>query len=192
MTRGRWISKAAILLARRIGGAERDEWVRAMAAEWDALERGKSAWALGCLGAALRDRLWRERRFLAAIIVAIPATLAWSSGFMTAVAPVLRDHDAATILWIAAYLINPVVIPFALGLLYPRRATAIGFVAGLAWVFTPFLISMAISTLPPTELLRLVLRDFGSSLVMHPVALAAWTGAARLGGWLGSRSMRCA
>ncbi len=72
MSTGHIISRAAILLARRVGGPERDEWIRAMAAEWNERETGKMRWALGCLGAVLLDRLVRERKVAAAIALAAP------------------------------------------------------------------------------------------------------------------------
>lgn len=190
MTRGHLVSKAAILLARRIGGAERDDWVRAMAAEWDALDNGKTRWALGCLAASLRDRLRRERRFIAAMLLAVPGVYIWSATFMTLVAPSMRASDAPTFAWIAAYLFNPLVVPLALGWLYPARAKAIGFALGALFLFAPVIVSALLFGVPPIGFFKAVARDLGLWLAMYPVALATWTATARLGARFAGRRAR--
>jgi hypothetical protein len=50
----------------------REEWVRAMRAEFETLERGRTSWALGCLGASLGWRMsanWGSLLAIAAIVV---------------------------------------------------------------------------------------------------------------------------
>lgn len=68
MTKG-----AALLIrvARWLAGEPRREWVDAMAAEAEILGAADLGWARGCLWAAAKDRIWRERTTLA-LIVAVP------------------------------------------------------------------------------------------------------------------------
>lgn len=181
MIRGHMISKAAILLARRIAGPGRDEWVHAMAAEWDALEAGRTAWALGCLGAALRDRLGRERRFVSVMLVSVPAAMIWSAMAMTLVAPPLRQAGAPTIAWMAAYLLNPLIVQLVLGALYPARAGTIGLFAGGAFLVAPMLASAILFDVSPLAWMSLVGHNLGGSAAAYPLALAAWYLASRAG-----------
>jgi hypothetical protein len=55
-------------LARKIAGADRAEWVDAMAAETQSIHGDSTLWTVGCLSATCKERLWRERWFLAAVI----------------------------------------------------------------------------------------------------------------------------
>jgi len=181
MTRGHHVSKAAILLARRIAGKEREEWVRAMAGEWDALDRGKTRWALGCLAAAVTDRLGREWRFLAAMLAAVPAAFICNGVLMTLVAPALRESGAPTIVWMAAYLLNPVAIPLALGALYPSRAGWVAILTAAAFLFMPMVASVVFTGVSPFEWIAMVGRRMGAAAVMYPLAFGAWYAAGRLG-----------
>jgi len=56
-------------LARWIAGRDRAEWLDAMAAEAEAIKGDSTAWALGCLWAAITDRAHRERRVALAILL---------------------------------------------------------------------------------------------------------------------------
>jgi hypothetical protein len=65
-------ARLVLRLANWIAGADREEWVLAMAAETDAAGGHGALWALGCLYAAARDRLERDWGFIAALF-ALPA-----------------------------------------------------------------------------------------------------------------------
>jgi len=185
MTGSYLISKSAILLARRIAGRERDEWVRAMAAEWDALEHGKAWWALGCLGAAIGDRLKREWRPATLAVGVMPLIVAWSGLAMIQIAPVLREAGATPpVAWIVAYLLNPLPIAALLGYLIPRRARFLGFATGAMFVTAPFLASVLILDVPVRAWLE---RAGPVWLISYPIAVAIWTAVAGLGGRLRRR-----
>lgn len=181
MTRGHTVSKAAFLLARRIGGRKRDEWLRAMAGEWDALEHGKAWWALGCLGAAVRDRLWRERGLIPALVGSVIAVFVCNNWAMNALAPTLRAGHAPTALWLVAYLSNSLPLLFALGWLFPARARVIALAPALLFVVAPALASVLLLGIAPGDWIDAALRLFGGWLVLYPAAFVAWSIAARLG-----------
>jgi hypothetical protein len=185
--RGHLVSKAAIRLARKVGGSERDEWVRAMAAEWDALDRGKTSWALGCLVAAVRDRLRREWRFLAALVLAVPAAYLCNGILMTLVPPTLNEDGAPTSAWIAAYMFGPLAVPLLLGALFPSRGGTAGILASAAFLFTPMLAPMVLAGESPLEVAEFLVDKMGAALAVYPLALGAWYAAGRLGAGLVQR-----
>jgi hypothetical protein len=55
-------------LARWIAGSERAEWIDAMEAEAESIRGDSTVWTVGCAAAAFRERLWRERWFLGAVL----------------------------------------------------------------------------------------------------------------------------
>lgn len=63
------ISRFLLRIARWIAGSERAEWIDAMEAEAESIAGESTAWAIGCVRAALKDRILREWRFLAAILL---------------------------------------------------------------------------------------------------------------------------
>jgi hypothetical protein len=180
------ISRTAMLLARRIAGAERDDWVRAMAAEWDALESGKIRWALGCLGAAAHDRVRREWRTIALMVAALPVLVVWSTLAMIQIAPSLREAGAPWIAWMIAYLVNPLPVAAMLGWLMPRRAMFLGLATGTLFLAAPFLASVLVLDVPIRAWLSLV-GGWGFGLAAYPLALIAWALAARAGAGLARR-----
>lgn len=62
------LGKVLFKLAHKIAGTDRSEWVEAMAAEAESIHGNSTVWTVGCLTAACKERLWRERWFLAAVI----------------------------------------------------------------------------------------------------------------------------
>lgn len=184
MRSGYFVSEAAILLARKVGGPERDEWVRAMAAEWDALEHGKTWWALGCLGASLHDRLWREWHPVAAALGAMPLIAGWNTVAITVLAPILRETGAPLAVWIAAYLLNPLPIVALLGYMVPHRARFLGLTTGGLFVAAPFVASVLVLNVPVAAWLSAVSWPW---LIAYPFAVGAWSLAASLGGRLRRR-----
>lgn len=63
------LARLFLRLANWLAGPDRAEWVLAMAVEADAADRHGTRWALGCLLAAGKDRVTRDWRFLAAIVM---------------------------------------------------------------------------------------------------------------------------
>jgi hypothetical protein len=171
------VSKTAILLARRIAGAERDDWIRAMAAEWDAVEHGKTWWALGCLGGALRDRLRREWRPAALAVGVMPLIVAWNAVATAQIAPLLREAGATQPAWIIAYLLNPLPVAALLGYLVPRRARFLGLATGAMFISAPFLASALVLDVPVRAWLGAVGPIW---LASYPVALGIWGAVAAL------------
>jgi hypothetical protein len=66
------VARIVLRLANWIAGSDRENWILAMAAETEAADHHGTEWALGCLRAAAKDRVARDRWFVAAI-VALPA-----------------------------------------------------------------------------------------------------------------------
>ncbi len=181
MSAGHSISRASILFARRVGGPERDEWVRAMAAEWNERETGKVRWALGCLGAVLLDRAFRERKVAAAIALSAPVMILCNTLTMSAIAPALREAHAGTAVWMAAYLLNPIAVPFALGWAMPSRARTLALLAGGLFLLTPLAASTLLLGVSPIDWARFTLRNVGAAALLYPASLGIWVGAANLG-----------
>jgi hypothetical protein len=68
MARGTFFDRWLIDLATTNPPAGREEWARAMRAEFETLERGRTGWALGCLSASLGWRLRSNLGFLLAFV----------------------------------------------------------------------------------------------------------------------------
>jgi hypothetical protein len=68
MARGTFFDRWLIDLATTNPPLGREEWARAMRAEFETLERGRTGWALGCLSASLGWRLRSNLGFLSAFV----------------------------------------------------------------------------------------------------------------------------
>jgi len=62
-------TRALFRVARWIAGRARTEWLDAMAAEAESIKGDTTAWALGCLWAAISDRAHRDWRLALAILL---------------------------------------------------------------------------------------------------------------------------
>jgi hypothetical protein len=74
MTGGSFFDRWLMGLATANPPAGREDWARAMRAEFETLEHGRTSWALGCLGASLGWRTRLDGIFLLAIAL-LPFTL---------------------------------------------------------------------------------------------------------------------
>jgi hypothetical protein len=125
------IDRFFLRLARWIAGSERVEWVDAMEAEAASADGSSTAWAIGCVTAAFKERIWRERSFVA-LIAGLPATdfiLRWLLFF-----PVVLTGEAFGLpgwTFIAVFLALGFPFAFYLGRTMPRvRAVVAALLCG--------------------------------------------------------------
>lgn len=134
------VTWSILRLANWLSGRERREWLAAMAAETEAAGRQSLAWALGCLGAVIKDRLVADRWFLLALAVA-PAVafvvLVVLFLFVAAAARALGLPDAVTA---PVMLVGPLPVAWLLGRMRPSYSSVLigtlGFLAHQAFPLT--------------------------------------------------------
>ena len=143
-------TRSILLLADRIAGPERREWIAAMAAETEAAGRHGAGWALGCLAAALRDRLERDGWFWLALaglpglslVLAVALTLAAVIG--------ARALGISMLATVPLMLLGPLPAAWLLGRMRPRYAPLlIGTLAFLVHQIVPLLGMWALTGTPP-------------------------------------------
>jgi hypothetical protein len=136
-----FFSRALFRFARFVAGRDRSEWMDAMAGEAGAIEGDSSSWALGCVWAAMKERLRAERWFLGAITgLPVAAIVLQQLLFF----PIFFGSQALglpaeTFVWIFLCLGFP--LGFILGRrMRPGRALAAAFLCGamLAWLNVVF------------------------------------------------------
>jgi hypothetical protein len=179
------LSRFLLRIARWIAGPQRREWVDAMEAESAAAGAKSMAWAFGCLWASMRERLWREWRFLVAVPLIGFGPLLLSSVLLFPMAW-LWHHG-----WIPKWLIDHSalfeMLPFAilLGRIRPARtaymAATICFAVGV-------MIPLAIGWLAAGESPLVAFGPYSTWYMFSPavgliVALLVWLA----GAWLGSK-----
>lgn len=190
------MTRTSLLLlrvARWIAGTERAEWIEAMQAEAVSIRGDSTAWAVGCVWAAFRDRVVRERRFLgAALLVVIgpmllemlllyPEGWAWRQ-------PWLHQHPIAEWMFQHSGVLNYLPFMFLLGRTRPGRTAYVAAVIAFPIaLFLPLVIFwMKFGTSP--------LAFFGPGATLYMFTPAVGLAAAlvvSLGGvWLGSRAGR--
>jgi hypothetical protein len=137
MNNASFAARCVIRLADLVAGAERGEWIAAMAGETAA--GGGTRWALGCLGAALAERLGREWRFILALALAPLLALVWSGiVFFTTVA-IIRGIGLPAAIMVGFLLAAPLPFPLLLARYFPDRAWATAPIAFLTYTFIPLL-----------------------------------------------------
>jgi len=112
-------------LAHFVAGGDRSEWVDAMAAEAEFAGIESTSWARGCLWAAVKDRIAREWRLAAAILL-LPVTV--SALELVLFFPVVffgRYAGLPNWTFIAVYLILQIPFGFLLGRSKPLRRALI-------------------------------------------------------------------
>ena len=138
-------------LAHWTAGPDRRDWVLAMAAETDAADRHGPRWALGCLYASAKDRLVRDRWFIAAVAIlpALALVLSVASGFVVFVGT--RSFGIPSLAAVPLMLLAPLPVAWLLGRMRPNYPPIIvgtlGFVVHQA---VPLIAMWAMfGTLPP-------------------------------------------
>lgn len=186
-------SRFLLRLARWIAGPTRAEWVNAMQNEAVSIRGDSTSWALGCVWAAFRDRLVRERRFLGAALLVVvgpmllemlllyPEGWAWRQ-------PWLHQHPVAEWLFQHSGVLNYLPFMFFLGRSRPGRAAYVAaLIAFPIALFLPLVIFwMKFGTSP------FAFFGPGATLYMFTpgVGLACALLVSLAGLWLGSRSAR--
>jgi hypothetical protein len=109
-------SRFLLQTARWIAGPKRREWIDAMEAETATLETNPTLWALGCIGASLKDRLARDSWFVLAIIFLPLSVLLWKTLVMDSTSWLLVNN------WLGAWVTIGLWIfsPFPIALLFGR------------------------------------------------------------------------
>lgn len=120
------LSRFLLRAATMIAGRERSEWLDAMTAETEASNEDSTEWAAGCLWAAIRDRINRERRFAAAIVL-FPI-LIFVLQFLLFFPVVWLSSDAGLPRWtfVAVFLALPLPFGFALARSKALRRAVLG------------------------------------------------------------------
>lgn len=190
------MTRTSLLLlrvARWIAGTERAEWIEAMKAEAVSIRGDSTAWAVGCVWAAFRDRVVRERRFLgAALLVVIgpmllemlllyPEGWAWRQ-------PWLHQHPVAEWLFQHSGVLDYLPFMFLLGRARPGvPAYVAALIAFPLAEFLPLVIFWMKFGMSP-------LAFFGPGATIYmftpAVGLAGAVLVSLIGIWLGSRSGR--
>lgn len=182
------LSRFLLRLARWIAGPSRAEWIDAMESEAASTGDNSGAWAAGCLWASIKDRLRRERRFIAAVLLFPFCILAVATLIFLPVVKLCQLLGLPGWSFIVVNLVLPLPFAFALGRLRPGRPTY------LALPVSFFLCEMAPLALMWVEFGSSPLSFFGPKghwYNMSPAlglscAFAVWLA----GAWLGSRSAR--
>ncbi|MDQ3077666.1 MAG: hypothetical protein M3Q83_02365 [Pseudomonadota bacterium] len=176
-------------LARWIGGKERADWSSAMEAE-AAYDGGDGTnWAIGCVIAALRDRVGREGKFLLAIALAPIATLLFCLFLFLAMSEPFMTGRLPSWFYNLAMLLAPLPFAWFLGRSIPSAAIVAGAVSFSIFTIIPwiqFWIQIGQSPLiwfvPNAEAYGM------PTIVGLGCSLLIWVG----GAWLGSRRTRVA
>jgi hypothetical protein len=189
-----WMSRFLMGIARAIAGRARIEWLDAMEAEVRSADLGSTTWAIGCVWAALKDRMIRDRWFFGAVLLLSACDYYWKTAVFFSTSSLLVKGWIPDWLTMALWIVSPFPIAFFFGRMRqgPSAYAALAISLALA-EFTPFLIAWLKFGISP-----LVWFDphsnwykAGDNLAMAPVPglacdILVWIGAA----WLGSHSVR--
>lgn len=138
-------ARLLLRLANWIAGPDREEWVLAMAVEADAADGHGTRWALGCLFAAGKDRLARDWRFVAAIVMLpiLTMVLGIASAFVIFIgAQALKSSVVAEI---PLMLLEALPAAWVLGRMRPDRSPVlIGTIAFLIYLAVPLVLMWAV------------------------------------------------
>lgn len=183
------VTRLILRLANRIAGPERREWVLAMAAEVDAADEHGVGWALGCLGAAVKDRTVRDRRFFLALATLPALVLVLLVPLSMIVDIVARKLGLPRLSLVPLMLLGPLPVAWLLGRLRPTYSPLlVGTLAFLVHQSVPLIAMWRLTGKPPV--------DFWSPNVTYYMLPASaglflswlgWVGAAGLGGVTGRR-----
>lgn len=109
-------------LVRWIAGRDRAEWTYAMATEAGAAGAGSTGWAMGCVIAALRDRLSREGKFLLSILLLPVGALMFTLILFFAVAWLWHNAGLPAVAFSAILASAPLPFAYYLGTMRLRPA----------------------------------------------------------------------
>jgi hypothetical protein len=178
-------SRFLLRIARWIGGRERAEWIDAMEAEAASSGGHSTTWATGCLWAAIKDRLYRERKFILAVplaafgplvlslVLLFPMVWLWHHGWIP---KWLIDHSA---------LLEMLPFAFLLGRARPGRPAYVAAAACFAFgVMVPVMLGPRAAGESPLVWFG----PYATWYMFTPavglsIALIVWLG----GAWFGSR-----
>jgi len=140
-----FLDRCLMRLATATAPPNREEWARAMHAEFETLEHGRAGWALGCLGASLGWRIRRNCGFLAAIVLVLIGRHYLDEGLF----PFVFRWIPRDVLRVVSYALSDwgqlLVICLILAAIRPRAWMIIGFgvplvsvIVGLGWFLDYF------------------------------------------------------
>jgi hypothetical protein len=112
-------------LARSVAGRDRTEWIDAMAAEAESAGVESTSWAVGCFWAAVKDRIAREWRLAAAILLLPVAVSALELVLFFPVIFLGRYAGLPNWTFVAVFLIVQIPFGFLLGRSKPLRRALI-------------------------------------------------------------------
>lgn len=143
-------TRSILMLADRIAGPKRGEWLAAMAAETEAAGRHGTEWALGCLVAALRDRFARDRWFWAALVGLPALALILAVALSLAIAIGARALGISMLVAVPVMLLGPLPAAWLLGRMRPAYSPSlVGTLGFLVHQSVPLLGMWALTGTPP-------------------------------------------
>lgn len=177
-------------LARWLGGKQRAEWSDAMAAEAASLDGNDLGWASGCATSALRDRLWRERTFILAIVLLPLCAVLLEYALFFPLVWLSRALELPGWTWVGVSMLTPLPFAYVLGRLRPRLGA---YLAAPICFFVFQLVPLVIFWLQFGKSPLTWFGDGSTVYMMTPLAglscgLLVWL----VGAWLGSRRTRAA
>lgn len=171
-----------------LAGPERAEWSAAMAAETDAADEQRTSWALGCLWAALADRIVRECWYLLSL-VGLPALaflVVLPIGFVVAVSAAKIGISGAAL--VPIMLFGPLPCAWLLGRMRPSAsATLVGTIGFLVHQSVPLLAMWILFDIRPASFWAANLTYYNLPPVIG--LLASWL-VWLTGAWWGTRFPR--
>ena len=172
-------------LTRWIAGRARAEWADAMAAEAEAAGAQSTSWALGCVGATLRDRVARERRFMTSVLLIPVAALVFTAIWFFAVAWMWRHADLPGFAFAAFMASAPLPFAYLLGAIQSRRAALLAApICFLLYQGIPLIAFWIEFGKPPVSWFSADVTVYNlSALPGYSLGLSVWL----IGAWLGSR-----
>jgi hypothetical protein len=188
------MSRLLLRVARWIAGKERADWVDGMASEAALSGRKSTAWAAGCLWAAVQDRLRRDWWFPLAILVLPACALIWRAKVFFWTNPVLANHSVPTWIPVAIWILSPFPLVFLFAHWRSGRSALVALAISFVLVeIGPILLMWLILGVPPTSWVGPNVNWYKAdpNIVIKAVPgialdLAVWMMAA----WLGSLSRK--
>jgi len=171
-----------------IAGRRRRDWIDAMATEAVAIDGNSTGWAIGCLSAAIKDRLAREWQFVLAIPLLSIGAVLLSLALFYPMAWLFTHGWIAGWVFVSSGLLSPLPFAFILGRMRPgRTAYLAALISFVLEVFIPLTIFWAMFGKSPFSWFS----EDATWYMMTPAAglssaLLVWL----IGVWLGSRWRR--
>jgi len=186
-----WRNAASSLILRCaawVAGPDRAEWSAAMAAETEAAKEGRTGWAVGCLWAALADRIVRDRWYILSLVglpalaflIVVPMGLAVAIGAATLSTPVAA--------LVPIMLFGPLPCAWTLGRMRPSvPPTFAGTIGFLVHQSVPLLAMWMLFGIPPVSFWAANLTYYNMPPMIGLLASwLVWTA----GAWWGAQSRK--